>query len=112
MLRARDKIFKMLRPGIIFEDLYFTAMKEYEDAGFGSILPGRCGHGMGLSTHEFPSVTRGNKVALEPGMILTVEPGLMSARLGAVRNSDTVLITQDGFEFLTHSPRNKIVIKG
>ena len=112
MLRARDKIFKMLRPGIIFEDLYFTAMKEYEDAGFGSILPGRCGHGMGLSTHEFPSVTRGNKVALEPGMILTVEPGLMCARLGAVRNSDTVLITQDGFEFLTHSPRNKIVIKG
>ena len=37
-------------------------------------------------------------------MILTVEPGLMSAELGAVRNSDTVLITEDGFEFLTNSP--------
>ena len=94
----------MLRPGAIFEDLYFAAMKEYEDAGFGSILPGRCGHGMGLSTHEFPSVTKGNKAPLAPGMILTVEPGLMSAELGAVRNSDTVLITEDGFEFLTNSP--------
>ncbi|MCI9121958.1 MAG: aminopeptidase P family protein [Oscillibacter sp.] len=112
MLRARDNIFRMLRPGAIFEDLYFTAMKEYEDAGFGSILPGRCGHGMGLSTHEFPSVTKGNQAALEPGMILTVEPGLMSAQLGAVRNSDTVLITENGFEFLTNSPRDKIVIKG
>ena len=111
MLRARDNIFKMLRPGAIFEDLYFAAMKEYEDAGFGSILPGRCGHGMGLSTHEFPSVTKGNKAPLAPGMILTVEPGLMSAELGAVRNSDTVLITQDGFEFLTNSPRDKIIIK-
>ena len=37
--------------------------------------------------------------------------GLMSAELGAVRNSDTVLITQDGFEFLTNSPRDKIIIK-
>lgn len=112
MLRAREQIFRMLRPGTVFEELYFTAMKVYEDAGFGSILPGRCGHGMGLSTHEFPSVTRGNKKELAPGMILTVEPGLMSAELGAVRNSDTVLITEDGFEFLTHSKRDKIVIKG
>ena len=111
MLRARDNIFRMLRPGAIFEDLYFAAMKEYEDAGFGSILPGRCGHGMGLSTHEFPSVTKGNKAPLAPGMILTVEPGLMSAEPGAVRNSDTVLITEDGFEFLTNSPRDKIIIK-
>lgn len=112
MLRARDNIFQMLRPGAIFEDLYFAAMKEYEDAGFSSILPGRCGHGMGLSTHEFPSVTKGNKAALAPGMILTVEPGLMSAQLGAVRHSDTVLVTEDGFEFLTNSPRDKIIIKG
>lgn len=112
MLRARDNIFRLLRPGAVFEDLYFAAMKEYEDAGFGNILPGRCGHGMGLSTHEFPSVAPGNKAPLAAGMILTVEPGLMSAELGAVRNSDTVLITEDGFEFLTNSPRGRLVIKG
>ena len=111
MLRARENIFNMLRAGTIFEDMYFAAMKEYENAGFSNILPGRCGHGMGLSTHEFPSITKGNKAALKPGMILTVEPGLMSAELGAVRHSDTVLITEDGFEFLTKSRRDKIVIK-
>ena len=111
MLRAREEIFNRLRPGAVFEDLYFAAMKVYEDAGFGSILPGRCGHGMGLSSHEFPSVTRGNKLALAPGMVLTVEPGLMSSELGAVRHSDTVLITEDGYEMLTKSPRGKIIIK-
>lgn len=110
MLRARRNIFEMLRPGVIFEDLYFAAMKEYEDAGFGHMLPGRCGHGMGLSTHEFPSVTKGNKAPLAPGMVLTVEPGLMSAELGACRNSDTVLITETGFEFLTNSKRDTIRI--
>ena len=36
----------------------------------------------------------------------------MSAELGAVRNSDTVLITEDGFDFLTNSRRDKIIIKG
>ena len=80
----------------------------------GFMIQGGCpnGHGMGLSTHEFPSVTKGNKAPLAPGMVLTVEPGLMSAELGAVRNSDTVLITEDGFEFLTHSKRDEIIIKG
>ena len=112
MLRARDKAFNMLRPGTVFEDIYFSAMQEFEDSGFGSILPGRCGHGMGLSSHEFPSVTKGNKAVLEPGMIFTVEPGLMSSGLGAVRHSDTVLITENGFEFLTKAPRDKIIIKG
>ena len=112
MLRARQVIFDMLKPGETFENLYISAMKVYEDAGFGSILPGRCGHGMGISTHEFPSVTKGNTRPLEPGMILTVEPGLMSAELGAVRNSDTVLITENGFDFLTNSDRGKLVIKG
>ena len=112
MLRARDRIFSMIRPGAVFEDLYLAAMEVYQDAGFGDILPGRCGHGMGLSSHEFPSVTKGSKLALAPGMIFTVEPGLMSVQLGAVRHSDTVLVTDAGFEFLTNSPRDQIIIKG
>ncbi|MBQ8933589.1 MAG: aminopeptidase P family protein [Lachnospiraceae bacterium] len=111
MLHARETLFGMIKPGVKFEDLYITAMKIYEDAGFGSILPGRCGHGMGLSTHEYPSVTKGNTRLLEPGMVITVEPGLMSTSLGAIRNSDTIVITEDGFDFLTRYRRDKIIIK-
>lgn len=111
MLRSRDEIFSRLRPGTVFEDLYAVAMAVYEDAGFGAILPGRCGHGMGLSSHEFPSITQGNKMTLLPGMVFTVEPGLMSQDLGAVRHSDTVLITQSGFECLTKAPNGILQIK-
>ncbi len=111
MLRAREKKFPLLRPGVSFEELSLVAMSEYEDAGFGDMLPGRCGHGMGLSTHEFPSLAKDNQMLLAPGMVLTIEPGLMNAKIGAVRHSDTVLVTEDGFEFLTNAPRDRIVIK-
>ena len=111
MLQAREEVFTRLRPGILFEELYLAAMKVFEDAGFTSILPGRCGHGIGLSTHEFPSVTSGNKIRLEPGMVFTVEPGLMTKDWGGVRHSDTVLVTEDGYELLTKFRRDKITIK-
>ncbi|MFR5046668.1 MAG: M24 family metallopeptidase [Faecalispora sporosphaeroides] len=108
MLEARGKVFSMIRPGELFENLYLSAMEIFRKYGFGDILPGRCGHGMGLSTHEFPSVTKGNQLKLEPGMIFTVEPGLMSRELGGVRHSDTVLVTDSGFESLTKY-RNDII---
>jgi Xaa-Pro dipeptidase len=111
MLRARQEIFTRLRPGVHFEDLYAAAMKVFEDAGFSSILPGRCGHGIGLSTHEFPSVTSGNRILLTPGMVFTVEPGLMTKDWGGVRHSDTILVTEDGYELLTKLRRDAIVIK-
>lgn len=111
MLRARSELFSILRPGTLFEELYFAAMKVFEDAGFSSILPGRCGHGMGLSTHEYPSLTKGNKIPLSPGMVFTVEPGLMTKDWGGVRHSDTVLVTEDGYELLTKLRRDTIVIK-
>jgi len=111
MLRARSELFSILRPGTLFEELYVAAMRVFEDAGFSSILPGRCGHGIGLSTHEFPSLTSGNKIPLAPGMVFTVEPGLMTKDWGGVRHSDTVLVTEEGYELLTKLRRDTIVIK-
>lgn len=111
MLRARASMFSILRPGATFEALYIAAMKEFEDAGFGKILPGRCGHGIGLSSHEFPSLAKGNEITLKPGMVFTVEPGLMDKDWGGVRHSDTVLVTENGYELLTNYQNGRIMIK-
>jgi len=48
---------------------------------------------------------------LKPGMVITVEPGLMDKSWGGVRHSDTVLITQDGYESLTLYENGEITIK-
>ncbi|MBS6377009.1 MAG: aminopeptidase P family protein [Clostridium sp.] len=110
MLKARESIFKILKPGTSFEELYEAAATVYTEHGFGSILPGRVGHGVGCSAHEFPSLAKGNKIQLQPGMVLTVEPGLMDREWGGVRHSDTVLVTESGYEFLTCLERETIQI--
>lgn len=111
MLKARESIFRILRPGVVFEDLYQAAARVYTDYGFGDILPGRVGHGIGCSAHEFPSLAKGNKLHLAPGMVVTVEPGLMHKDWGGVRHSDTVLITEDGYESLTKYNMGEIAIQ-
>ena len=110
MLRAREAAFRQIRPGVPFERLYYAAVAVYEEAGFGRLLPGRIGHGIGLHAHEFPSIKPGNTIPLEPGMVFTVEPGIMTAAWGGVRHSDTVLVTEDGYELLTRSDNGTISI--
>jgi Xaa-Pro dipeptidase len=110
MLQAREAVFKILKPGTLFKDLYFAAAKVYSDAGFEKILPGRVGHGVGCSAHEFPSLDPKNEIPLAPGMVITVEPGLMDKSWGGVRHSDTVLITDDGYERLTKLENGKIIV--
>ena len=101
VLAARKEVFPLVKPGVSFEKLYLTAMDVFTEYGFGDILPGRIGHGVGNSAHEFPSVTKGNQLLLMPGMVITIEPGLMDAGWGGARHSDTVLITENGMERLT-----------
>jgi Xaa-Pro aminopeptidase len=64
------------------------------------------GHGIGLRYHEGPFLDIGDATVLQPGMVLTVEPGLYAPNLGGFRHSDTVLITEDGLEILTYYPRD------
>lgn len=111
MLKARESIFRILKPGTRFEELYEAAAKVYTDHGFGAILPGRVGHGVGCSAHEFPSLAKGNQIQLKPGMVITVEPGLMDKSWGGVRHSDTVLITENGYEPLTRYEMGEIAIQ-
>jgi Xaa-Pro dipeptidase len=110
VLAARKALFDRLKPGAVFKDLYAAAVEEFHSRGFGNILPGRVGHGVGLSAHEFPSIAPENTAKLEPDMVITVEPGLMDKNWGGVRHSDTVLITPGGYEKLTRLSDGKIAI--
>ncbi len=110
MLRIRAETQPAVRPGVTCAQVYRAAKAAYERAGYGQYLPGRIGHGLGLGPHEHPSLGPADDTLLQPGMVLTFEPNLRIPGLGGVQHSDTILITEDGFEFLTDLRRDFIQV--
>jgi Xaa-Pro dipeptidase len=110
VLRANEAAIRLLRPGVIAQDVDRAARKVITDAGYGEYFIHRTGHGLGLDIHEAPNMVEGNTQALEPGMVFTIEPGIYIPGKGGVRIEDNVAITADGVEVLTSFPKALRVI--
>jgi len=66
------------------------------------------GHGLGLEVHEDPRLARGQKARLEPGFVVTIEPGVYMAGVGGIRIEDDVAVLPGNTEVLTRIPRDLI----
>jgi Xaa-Pro aminopeptidase len=88
------------KPGVKFGDLDRAARAVFETNGVSEFFTHGLCHGVGLEVHEFPRTTIDKEVALETGMVFTIEPGLYRPGLGGVRWEDTVLVTKNGLEIL------------
>ena len=66
------------------------------------------GHGLGLEVHEDPRLAKGQKRILEPGNVVTVEPGVYVPGVGGIRIEDDVAVHENGTEVLTRVPRDLI----
>jgi len=81
------------------------ARKVIEEAGYGENYGHGLGHGVGLAVHEKPGVGRLSEDVLEPGMVLTIEPGIYLPGWGGVRIEDIVVMREDGVEVLTQASK-------
>jgi Xaa-Pro aminopeptidase len=68
------------------------------------------GHGLGLEIHEAPRVAAGQAQKLEPGMVITIEPGVYVPGKWGVRIEDVVVVTSSGCEVLAPTDKELVVI--
>lgn len=80
------------------------------EKGYGEYFGHSTGHGIGLEVHEGPALSIRSDLILQPGMAVTVEPGIYLPGVGGVRIEDDTIITIDGNEALTHSKKELIIL--
>jgi Xaa-Pro dipeptidase len=88
------------------------ALGYIRDQGMAENALHRVGHGMGIMFHESPWIEAGDQTILEPGMIASSEPSITIPGFAGYRIADTVLVTAEGPDSMTHYPRkiDEIVI--
>lgn len=103
--RAQSVGAQAIRPGQKCRSANSACLSVIEDAGFGNYIRHRQGHGIGLGMHEPPWLEAGDDTVLQPGMIVSNEPGIYIPGHGGYRISDSMLVTDTGSEALTAFPR-------
>ena len=105
VLEANRAAIAAAKPGMTAGALDEVARDVISKAGYGKAFGHSLGHGVGYEIHELPTARPKDGTVLEPGMFVTIEPGIyLEGRLG-VRIEDLVLITTTGCEVLSHSDR-------
>ena len=110
---AQEHALSLCKPGISAADLDKAARTVIDEAGFGEYFTHSLGHGIGLDVHEFPVLSHKRpeaKELLEPGVAITIEPGIYLPGVGGVRIEDTVLITDTGHDNLTQRSKDLTII--
>lgn len=105
VLAAQQATVDRIAPGVSGSDLDAVARDVLVGHGLGEAFVHSTGHGVGLEIHEAPRLASQSEDVLEPGMVLTVEPGAYHPGDAGVRIEDLVLVTASGAEVLSKSPR-------
>lgn len=106
VLDAQLTAIDAIKPGVTTHEAHAVAADVIKRDGFAKFFPHGLGHSMGRNVHEEPRMNPlYPDVPLEPGMVLTVEPGVYLPGVGGVRIEDDVLVTRTGCEVLSRLPK-------
>lgn len=110
VLEAQLSSLAAIKPSVVCSRVDEIARGIIKNNGYEKNFGHGLGHSVGLEIHEEPRFSPSDKSVLEPGMVITVEPGIYVEGLGGVRIEDLIVITDNGYENLTSSSKDIIVI--
>jgi Xaa-Pro aminopeptidase len=107
---AQQAAIDAVRPGIAVGEVDAAARKVLRKAGLGRNFTHSTGHGVGLEIHEAPRVAAGQREILQPGMVITIEPGVYFPGKWGVRIEDMVAVTAGGRDVLTPTSKQFLAV--
>jgi Xaa-Pro aminopeptidase len=108
VLEAQNAAIAAVRVGVSCGDVDAAARQVLAGYKLDRLFTHSTGHGLGLEVHEDPRLARGQKARLEPGSVVTIEPGVYMAGVGGIRIEDDVAVHPEKTEVLTRIPRDLI----
>ncbi len=107
---AQHRALEAVQPGKTGREVDAVARNTISEGGYGEYFGHGLGHGVGVEIHEAPRLNTESDTVLEPGMVVTVEPGIYLPGKGGVRIEDLVVVTDGGCEILTKTPKQLRVL--
>lgn len=110
VLEAQLHALAHIKPGMTGRECDALARDIIVRYGYGEYFGHSTGHGLGMEVHEWPRLSKLSDEVMEPGMVVTVEPGIYLPGIGGVRIEDDIVITESGISLLTHSSKDYTVL--
>ena len=108
--KAQTESEKALREGAVCSEVDRIARDIIDGAGYRGCFGHGLGHSVGLQIHEYPRLSPSCDAVLKRNMLMTVEPGVYLEKKFGVRIEDLVVITENGIDNLTKSPKQLIIL--
>jgi len=110
VLEAQQAGIAAVRPGVTVAAVDGAVRRVLRQRKLARYFTHSTGHGLGLEIHEAPRLAAGQTQMLEPGMVITIEPGAYVPGKWGVRIEDVVVVTPSGCEMLTPSDKELVII--
>lgn len=108
--RANEECEALVRAGVPASSIHAHAEEVLAQDGYAGKMGHGLGHSLGLDIHESPALSPRNKAPLAAGVVVTVEPGIYLAGKFGMRLEDFGVVTDDGFDVLTQSTHEMVII--
>jgi Xaa-Pro aminopeptidase len=105
VLSAQRRALTEIRAAMSGREADAVAREALSAAGCGDQFLHGLGHGVGLNIHEFPSLGKDSDAILEPGHVITIEPGVYFEGWGGIRIEDLCVVTAMGLDVLSAAPK-------
>lgn len=110
VLKAQNLAISKIKPGIKCSEIDCVVREFINKTKYIDCFLHATGHGVGLNIHEKPFISKNSKDILEPGMVITIEPGIYIKGEFGVRIEDMILITKDSCKNLTSTKKDIIIL--